>query len=172
MKARTLIVTAAALLAATFAGAQETKAPTLKYTPSACMKGGELPLLQIQVEGEGELRGYFRRTNTTDWCSVEGENIGPLSRIVLPKFEDGEEIEYFFVLLDGRRVAARSPRIYRASVAADCQTASARHIIRLSMSCGEDVQAVPTSLGAGYAMTEELVVGDPEFGSPDSPGNQ
>ena len=171
MKARALIVVAAALLVASFAGAAE-KAPSLQFTPVTCIKGGELPLLQIQVEGEGELRGYFRRTNTTDWCSVEGDNIGPLSRIVLPKFEDGDEIEYFFVLLNGRRVSARSPRIYRARVSPECQAASARHIIRLSMSCGEEVQAVPTSLGAGYAMNDELVEGDPEYGSPDRPVDQ
>lgn len=171
MKARMLIVAAAALLTASFAGAQE-KSPVMKYTPASCIKGGELPLMQMQIEGEGELRGYFRRTNTTDWCSVEGDNLGPLSRIVLPKFEDGDEIEYFFVLLNGRRVAARSPRIYRTRVVPECDAASARHIIRLSMSCGEDVQAVPTSLGAGYALTEELVEGDPEYGSPDRPANQ
>lgn len=171
MKARALTIAATALLFAVTAGAAD-KAPVIEYTPISCIRGGELALLQVNVEGEGELRGYFRRTNTTDWCSVEGTNDGPLSRVVLPKFETGDEIEYFFVLLDGRRVAARTPRIYRARVNADCQTASARHIIRLSMSCGQEVQAIPTSMGAGYSVNDELIAGDPPYGSPDRPVNQ
>lgn len=143
--------------------------PSLQFNPVACLRGGELPLLQVRVEGEGELRGYFRRANATDWCSVEGTNNGPLSRVVLPKFEAGDEIEYFFVLLDGQRVVARSARIYRSRVSADCQTASARHIVRLSMNCGQDNQAIPASMGAGYAVSSSLVEGDPPYGSPDRP---
>lgn len=170
MNARALAVAAAALLFANVAGAAGS--PSMEYTPVSCVKGGELPLLQVRVEGKGELRSYFRRINSTDWCSVEGVNDGPLSRVVLPKFESGDEIEYFFVLLDGRRVVARSPRIYRASVSGECNAAFARHILRLSLSCGEDVQAVPSSMGAGYALDDKLVVGDPEFGSPDRPTNQ
>ena len=121
----------------------------IEHMPLSCIRGGELPLLQVKTTGEGELRGYFRRINTTDWCSVEGTNEGPLSRVVLPKFENGDEIEYFFVLIDGVRVVGRSPRIYRTRVTAECQSPSARHLIRLTMNCGDDAQAIPSSLGAG-----------------------
>ena len=161
------ITIAAALLLANIAGA----APqySMQYTPVSCIKAGELPLLQLNVEGKGELRSYFRRINSTDWCSVEGLNDGPLSRVVLPKFENGDEIEYFFVLLQGRRVVARSPRIYRARVNADCQMPFARHILKLSLSCGQDDQAIPGALGAGYAVEERLIEGDPPVGSPDRP---
>ena len=70
---------AAALLLAHVSGA----APgiSMDYTPFPCIKAGELPLLQLRIEGEGELRSYFRRINSTDWCSVEGLNDGPLSRV-------------------------------------------------------------------------------------------
>jgi hypothetical protein len=145
---------------------------SMEYTPVSCIKAGELPLLQLKIEGEGELRSYFRRINSTDWCSVEGLNDGPLSRVVLPKFENGDEIEYFFVLLQGRRVVARSPRIYRARVSDDCQLPFARHILKLSLSCGQDDQAIPGALGAGYAVEERLIEGDPPVGSPDRPGPQ
>jgi hypothetical protein len=161
---------ASALLLAHVSGA----APgiSMQYTPVPCIKAGELPLLQLKIEGQGELRSYFRRINSTDWCSVEGLNDGPLSRVVLPKFDNGDEIEYFFVLLQGRRVVARSPRIYRARVSDDCQLPFARHILKLSLSCGEEVQAIPGALGAGYAIEDELIEGEPPTGSPDRPGPQ
>ena len=164
------LMIASALLLAHAGGA----APgiSMEYTPVPCIKAGELPLLQLKIEGQGELRSYFRRINSTDWCSVEGLNDGPLSRVVLPKFDNGDEIEYFFVLLRGGRVAARSPRIYRARISEDCQMPFARHILKLSLSCGEEVQAIPAALGAGYAVEEELIEGEPPTGSPDRPGPQ
>ncbi|MDP9190976.1 MAG: hypothetical protein M3P06_04655 [Acidobacteriota bacterium] len=150
MNLRTL-TTAAVLLLASSGGAAP--AVSMQYTPVSCIKAGELPLLQLNIEGEGELRSYFRRINSTDWCSVEGLNDGPLSRVVLPKFDNGDEIEYFFVLLQGRRVVARSPRIYRARILEDCQMPFARHVLKLSLSCGEEVQAIPAALGAGYSVS-------------------
>jgi hypothetical protein len=166
MNARILSAAVFALLTATAASAA---GPSMQYSPVTCLKAGELPLLQVNVDGKGELRAYFRRINSTDWCSVEGVNDGPLSRVVLPKFETNDEIEYFFVLLDGRRVVARSPRIFRARVNTECQGAFARHIVNLSMSCGQDAQGIPSSLGAGYAVDSKLIEGDPPVGSPDRP---
>jgi len=169
MKIRAL--TAALVLLAAVSGEAQQRT-SLQFTPVSCIRAGELPLLQLQIEGKGELRSYFRRINSTDWCSVEGLNDGPLSRVVLPKFDNGDEIEYFFVLLDGRRVVARSPRIYRARVSDECQLAFARHVQKLSLSCGQDVQAVPSAMGAGYAVNDELIEGDPPTGSPDNPAEQ
>jgi hypothetical protein len=142
---------------------------SIAYVPVECIRGGELPLLQVNVRGEGELRAYFRRINTTDWCSVEGVNEGPLSRVVLPKFEDGDEIEFFFVLIDGRRVVARSPQIFRTRVTSGCETAWARHILRLALSCGQDAEAIPSAVSAGQAVDEELIDDVPPQGSPDTP---
>jgi len=153
MRARTLFL--ATLAIAAFGATAQTKS-VIDYKPVACVKGAELPVLQMTVEGKGELRAYFRRINTTDWCSVEGVNDGPLSRIVLPKFDTGDEIEYFIVLIDGRRVVARSPRIYRVRVTDDCENPFARHIIKISMSCGDDGSGIPSSLGAGYALTRRI----------------
>jgi hypothetical protein len=175
MKARALTFVAAAVLITTGtfgAEVKNAKKASMQFSPISCIRGGELPLLQVNIDGEGELRGYFRRTNSTDWCSVEGENAGPLSRVVLPKFDAGDEIEYFFVLIDGRRVVARSPHIYRANVNAECNAAFARHIQMLSLSCGQDAQGIPSAMGAGYAVSDSLVEGDPTYGSPDRPVNQ
>lgn len=141
----------------------------LEFEPIACVRGGELPLLQVYVRGDGELRAYFRRVNTTDWCSVEGVNEGPLSRVVLPKFEDGDEIEYFFVLIQGRRIVARSQRIYRSRVAGECETPWARHILPLALSCGQDQGVIPAAMSAGYAIDDRLIEADPPQGSPDRP---
>lgn len=171
MKARAFTIAAATLLLTTASFAAE-KRTTMDYTPISCIKGGELPLLQLNIEGEGELRSYFRRLNSTDWCSVEGTNDGPLSRVVLPKFETGDEIEYFFVLIQGRRVVARSPHIYRASVNAQCGLPFARHVQRLALNCGQEAQGIPSSMGAAYAMSDALVEGDPDFVTPDRPTGQ
>lgn len=165
MKSRVLTTAVFAVLAVSMSAQVKNG---IDHTPVSCIRAGELPLLQVTTTDEGELRGYFRRINTTDWCSVEGTNAGPLSRVVLPKFEAGDEIEYFFVLINGVRVVGRSPRIYRARVTSDCEDAFARHIIRLSLHCGEDAQAIPTSLGAGY-LVGEITKGDPPFASPDRP---
>ena len=165
MRTRAIVIAAVALAA--LAAHAETKS-VINYKPVGCVRGGELPVLQMQIEGAGELRAYFRRINTTDWCSVEGVNDGPLSRIVLPKFDTGDEIEYFIVLIDGRRVVARSPRIYRAKVTAECETAWARHIIKISLSCGEDETGIPGALGAGYVMSQRIP-DLPPFATPDRP---
>lgn len=168
MKAR-VFTFAAALLLTGGAFAQPEKRATIAYTPVTCLKAGELPLMQMNIDGDGELRGYFRRMNTTDWCSVEGNNDGPLSRVILPKFEQGDDVEYFFVLIQGRRVVARSPQIYQVHVNGACSLPFARHIMRLSLSCGEDVQGIPSAMGAGYAIDGELIEGDPLYATPDRP---
>ena len=172
MKTRTLLLAVAAVAALTAGGQQsKPKKAAMAFTPVSCIRGGELALLQVDIDGnpKAELRAYFRRVNTTDWCSVEGTNEGPLSRVVLPKFETGEEIEYFFVMLEGRRVMARSSRMYRSRVNDSCETPFARHVLKISMNCGQDQAAVPSSLGAGMMIDPDLVAGDPPFGSPDRP---
>jgi hypothetical protein len=164
MKRRVATITASLLAVALTASAQG----PFQYTPVSCVRGGEMPVLQLNVTDEGELRCYFRRVNTTDWCSVEGVNDGPLSRVVLPKFDSGDEIEYFFLLLDGKRVVGRSEKMYRARVADTCQTATARHIAMLTMSCGEDA-SIPSAIAAAYAVDDKFVAGDAPPGSPDRP---
>jgi hypothetical protein len=164
-------IAAAALALTAFAVSAEVR-NGINHTSMSCVRAGELPLLQVDLTGEGELRGYFRRINTTDWCSVEGTNDGPLSRVVLPKFENGDEVEYFFVLIDGVRVVSRSPRIYRVRVANECETPFARHILRMTMNCGEEAQAIPSSLGAGYSVGDNIVEGNPPVISPDRPDEQ
>jgi hypothetical protein len=166
MKMRALAAAVLAIAALT-AGAEVKNG--INHTPLSCIRAGELPLLQVDATGEGELRGYFRRINTTDWCSVEGTNDGPLSRVVLPKFENGDEIEYFFVLLDGTRIVSRSPRIYRTRVSVECETPFARHMIRITMNCSEDAQGIPSSLAAGYLVGDEIVKRKPPVTSPDRP---
>lgn len=170
MKTSALIAVCALLVVSVAAPASAQVRNAVEHSPASCIRAGELPLLQVTTDAPGELRGYFRRINTTDWCSVEGTNNGPLSRVVLPRFEAGDEIEYFFVLISGARVEGRSPRIYRARVTAECEAASARHLIRLSMNCSEEVQAIPAALGAGYLLGE-ITEGNPPFASPDRPVN-
>lgn len=151
------------LIAAVAANAQPGR---IDHTPLLCLRGGEMPVLQVQVEDKGTLRGYFRRTNTTDWCSVEGTNLGKMSSVTLPKFDVNDEIEYFFVVLDGKRIIAKSPQIYRVKATDSCETPWARHTLMLIMDCTENGPgSIPASMGAGFA----LKTNNPNVPSPSNP---
>lgn len=131
---------------------------TIGYSPVSCVRAGEMPVLQVSLSQTGALRAFFRRVNTTDWCSVEGKNEGPLSSVTLPKFEANEEIEYYFLLIDGKRVMAKSPQIYRVKVTNACETPFARHILMLTMDCSnKGPGSMPASMGAGVALQSKIV---------------
>jgi len=122
------------------------------HNPTGCIRAGAAPLMQVSTEDKGELRAYFRRINTTDWCSVEGKNLGQLSNVVLPKFELGDEIEYFFVVLQGKRVVAKSPRVYRAKATDGCDGIVARHMFDVQIDCSRLDDVVPAGMDAGFAV--------------------
>jgi len=124
----------------------------LDYKPIDCMLGGESTMLQLNVAKPGELRAYFRHLNSTEWCSVVGTNQGQLSTVVLPKFQVGDEIEYFFVLLYGKRVLAKSPEIYRAKNTSGCDANVARHSTSFTIDCGQSVAGMPASNAAAHAL--------------------
>jgi hypothetical protein len=159
------IFAAALVFAAVAATAQPGR---IDHTPILCLRGGEMPVLQVEVEDKGILRAYFRRTNSTDWCSVEGTNMGKLSSVTLPKFDFNDEIEYFFVIINGKKIIAKSPQIYRVKATDSCDTPWARHTIMVIMDCTETGPgSIPSSLGAGYAVKSSKL---PE-GSPSTPTN-
>src|SRR5437763_1882567 len=132
MKHKALLRAVAMLLPQTAVFAQGN---AIDHNPTGCIRAGEAPLMQVSVEPKGELRAYFRRVNTTDWCSVEGKNLGPLSQVVMPKFEVGDEIEYFFIVLNGKKVVAKSPRVYRAKATEGCEGNVARHMLDVAIDC-------------------------------------
>jgi hypothetical protein len=70
----------------------------------------------------------------------------------MPKFEVGDEIEYFFVLVDGKRVIAKSPEIYRVKNTGGCETAIARHSTSFTIDCGQSVAGMPASNAAAHAL--------------------
>jgi len=157
---------AIALLLTAAAVAANAQPGRIDHTALLCLRGGEMPVLQVQVEDKGTLRAYFRRTNTTDWCSVEGTNLGKMSSVTLPKFDVNDEIEYFFVVLDGKRIIAKSPQIYRVKATDSCETPWARHTLMLIMDCTENGPgSIPSSMGAGFA----LKTSTPNVPSPSNP---
>lgn len=163
-----MTIRATLAFAAVLAAGSAFAAPSMTYTPVSCVRSGEMPLMQLSIEGDGDLTGFFRRTGSTDWCSVEGVNEGPLSRVILPKFNSGDEIEYFFVLTEGRRVLARSQEIYRVRVGDSCAVPFARHVLPLMLSCGDAAQTLPSAMGAAYSMS---AIERPRV-SPESPEEQ
>lgn len=166
MKARLLL---SILLLIASASTTFAKDGSIDFTAVSCLRAGEMPILQMALKEPGILRAYFRHVNTTDWCSVDGTNRGPLSSVTLPKFENGDEVEYFFLVLDGKRVVSKSPQIYRAKVANTCETPYARHSLMITMDCGNGGPgSIPASMGAGYSLRGNPGEPPPN-GSPDAP---
>jgi hypothetical protein len=147
MKRALLVATSLLVAAAAFAQ----PGGVLNYTPVGCFPGGESATLQLNVTQKGELRAYFRHVNSTEWCSVIGTNDGPVSTVVMPKFNVGDEVEYFFVLLDGKRVVAKSPEIYRVKNTGNCDANIARHSTTFTIDCGQSIIGMPASNAAAHA---------------------
>lgn len=125
---------------------------SIDHKPNACINGDDMPVLTAATEDKGTFRCYFRHTGTTDWCSVDGNNAGPASNVTLPKFATGDEIEYYFVVLDGKKVVAKTPEIYRIKATPRCDAPVARHLIMLAVECLPPGQnPVASSMNAGYA---------------------
>jgi hypothetical protein len=141
----------------------------IEHHPLSCIMADEMPVMQVQVSADtkGELRGYYRRTNSTDWCSVIGTNLGKLSSVTLPKFNSGDEIEYFFIVVDGKRVVAKSPQIYRTRSTEKCDSPFARHLALITIDCGNNgAGSIPSSMAAGFALSSKPA---PNPASPDNP---
>ena len=144
-----IVISALLLLAAVSAYPQQQG--TIGYTPQSCIVAGELPMLMVSTYDDGVLRAYFRRTGTNDWCSVDGQNLGKASNVILPRFATGTEIEYYFVVLKGKQVIAKSAQIYRTRATDHCDSAFARHSVNMSMECLAPGQnPVATAMNAGY----------------------
>jgi hypothetical protein len=155
---------AAALLACVPAFAQ--RQGTIDYKPEACIVGDEMPVFRVATHDNGVLRAFFRRVNTTDWCSVDGDNRNSYSTVTLPKFITGDEIEYYFIVLNGDEVVAKSPRIYRAKATEHCDTPYARHALILTLECLPPSQnPMASSLAAAYATQ----ITEPRPASPEKP---
>ena len=164
MKRIATLIAAISLLIAGAAFAQP--GDILDYKPIECMLGGQSATLQLNVSQPGELRAYFRHLNSTEWCSVIGTNQGRLSTVVMPQFQVGDEIEYFFVLLDGKRVIAKSPEIYRVKNTAGCEANVSRHSTSFTIDCGQSIAGMPASNAAAPAFG---VGANPTNPSPERP---
>jgi hypothetical protein len=163
MKIRILLTLAFAMCAVAAFGVQP---GAIDHNPPGCMLEGEMPIMNVETADPGILRAYFRRQGATDWCFVDGKNLGKVSQVTLPKFDIGEEIEYYFVVVDGKRVVAKSPKIYNARNDHHCEAPFARHAIMLTLEClppGTN----PTSMSAGYAA--KTIIGNPPVPTPEKP---
>jgi hypothetical protein len=162
MKIRILLTLAIAMCAFAAFGVQP---GSIDHTPAGCMLVGEMPIMHVETADQGLLRAYFRRQGATDWCFVDGRNLGKVSQVTFPKFDANESIEYYFIVLDGKRVVAKSPKIYNARNEQHCDAPFARHSIMLTLEClppGTN----PTSMSAGYAA--KTIIGRPKV-SPEKP---
>ncbi len=166
MRIRILISVAILLCGATAFAQQQ---GVIDHKPESCILGGEMPMMMVSTVDDGLLRAYFRRLGTIDWCSVDGKNLGKASNVIFPHFDVGYELEYYFVVLKGREVVAKSPQIYRTTATLKCNSAFARHAINLVMECLPPGQnPVATALNAGFK-TESVTPGKPRVQSPERP---
>lgn len=162
---KTGLLFAALLLAAVAAYTQQPPTvpqapPSIDHTPGTCVMGGEMPVFNVAVNRDGVLRAFFRRVGSTDWCSVDGTNNLRLSTVTLPKFEIGDEFEYYFVLIDNKRIIAKSPQIYHTKAEAFCDAPFTRHATLVTMQClppGSNPMA--TAAGAGLALQTNTTPG-------------
>ena len=169
MKSR-ILLSIAILLCSAAAFAQQQG--NIEHTPESCILGGELPMMMVQTFDDGLLRAYFRRLGTIDWCSVDGKNLGKASNVVLPRFDVGTDIEYYFVVLRGKQVVAKSPMLYRTKATLHCQTPFARHAINLVMECLPPGQnPVATAMNAGFH-TKTTSDDDTRVQSPEKPAHR
>lgn len=163
MKTRILLTLAFALSAVAAMAAQP---GAITHTPPSCLAAGEMAIMSVETSDDGLLRAYFRRQGSTDWCFVDGSNQGKVSQVTLPKFDNNERIEYYFVVIEGKRVVAKSPEIYSARGEHHCDAAFARHSVMLTLEClppGTN----PSSMSAAYAA--KTIVGNPPAASPEKP---
>ena len=84
--------------------------------------------------------------------AVDGDNRNSYSTVTLPKFVTGDEIEYYFIVLKGDEVVAKSPKIYRARATEHCDAPYNRHALILTLECLPPSQnPMASSLAAAYA---------------------
>jgi hypothetical protein len=163
MKIRIVLTLAFAMCTVAAFGVQP---GAIDHNPSGCMLQGEMPIMNVETVDQGVLRAYFRRQGATDWCFVDGKNLGKVSQVTLPKFDNGEAIEYYFIVIDGKRVVAKSSKIYNARNEEHCDAPFARHAIMLTLEClppGTN----PVSMSAAYA--GKTIIGQPPTPSPEKP---
>ena len=171
MKRTISIGVAALLFAAAGAFAQPAKPKeAFTYNPVSCFMGGELPVLEVELFQKGKIRAFFRHAQTTDWCSVDGENIGSVSFVTFPRFDAGDEIQYYFVMLDGKQIVGKSPQIYQVKATDHCETLTARHKIYPVVEClPPGASPIGQSLGTGYSLRSTTNGPNPPTISPDRP---
>jgi hypothetical protein len=170
MKIRILLTLAFALSAVAAFGAQppSSQPGSIVHTPPGCVTEGEMPIMNVETSDDGLLRAYFRRQGSTDWCFVDGSNLGKVSQVTLPKFDNNEQIEYYFVVIEGKRVIAKSPQIYTAKSEHRCDGTFARHAVMLTLEClPPGTNPSSSGMSAGYAA--KTIVGSPGVISPEKP---
>jgi hypothetical protein len=167
MKLRILLTLAAAL----FAASAFAQPGTIEHTPAGCMLEGEMAIMNVETSDQGLLRAYFRRQGSTDWCFVDGQNRGKASNVTLPKFDPNEQIEYYFIILDGKRVIAKSPKIYQARSEHRCDALFARHATMVTLEClPPGTNPISNALSAGYAIKTVIGKDPAPVQSPERPG--
>jgi hypothetical protein len=143
---------------------------SIEHAPPGCMVEGEMAIMSVETADDGILRAYFRRQGATDWCFVDGKNLGKVSQVTLPKFDPNEAIEYYFIVLEGKRVVAKSPRIYNVRNEHHCNADFARHAIMLTLEClPPGTNPISSSMAAGYAIKTIVDKEPPPFQSPEKP---
>lgn len=167
MKIRILLTLAAAFVAVT-AFAQS---GSIRHAPAGCFMEGEMPIMSVETSDNGVLRAYFRRTGSADWCYVDGQNLGKSSQVTLPKFDLDEVIEYYFVVLDGKRIIAKSPQIYIARSEHRCDAQFARHATMATLEClPPGTNPTSSAMNAGYAARTVIGTDPAPVQSPEKPG--
>jgi hypothetical protein len=163
MRSRLILFTGLVLLCTSIYAQQA----VIGYSPVSCLPAGQFALVSATIETPGTPRMYFRVAGTEDWCFVDGTRVLDIARFILPKFQAGTQLEYYFVVLDGNKVTAKSPQIYRVAVTERCDTPASRHMDIVQADCEQGGVALGSSMGAAYMI--EAPSQPPDI-SPSQPG--
>jgi len=145
----------------------------VEHAAPSCFVGAAMPFLSCSTSSPGLLRAYFRKVGNTDWCSVDGHNRGRRSDVTLPRFESGDQLDYYLVVLNDKQVVAKSAQIYRVQFTSRCDSLITRHATLPTMEClPPGANPLASALAAGYAAPQSTRDEKPPVGSPEKPERQ
>ena len=143
----------------------------IEHTPVNCISAGELPLLQVQTSQARASCAATSAASTPPTGARSRERTRARSRAwSCRSSRTATRSSTSSCSSTAARRGTQPAHLPRARQRRRARRPFARHVIRLSMNCGEDAQAHPVVARRRHATSsDELVRGNPPVTSPDEP---
>lgn len=165
MTMRTAAIAGVLCLIAFSVSAQQAVQPIFHERPE-CMWSEDEMFLGATMTSEGEARAYYRPMGAEEWCYVVGDRLTDRAFFILPEFDEGVTIEYFFLSHVNDVITGRSDEIYSIALSPDCRRRPPRHEGIVVSDC-ETQGGIGTAVGAALQMEADSALIEP---SPFTPG--